>query len=261
MTLLGAVPYLNSIPLLRGLSFDVRKEPPAVLDRLLRIGELDIATAPVTSLFDNPDWSVLPGMAIGTRKAARSVLLGTRSPELTIEKVRSIYLDIESRTAAPLIKVLLALKYGRDLGDITFVTPIPTPTVDAKLIIGDKALREERAPHWSGPIYDLGAEWTSWTQRPFVFAAWVSRESRVDPDLVAELQSRVEQNLASLEDWLPDITGYDEGYEQARLRTYFRDNMNYRFGPEEQEGLLLFHRQSREIGLLEKPFDLSFVNA
>ncbi len=254
--LFGAVPYLNSIPLIRGLNYDIRQAPPAALDRLLKLGEIDVATAPVTSLFENPEWRALHGIAIGTKQDARSVLLCMRSPQVTLESVRSIYLDMESRTSALLVKALLALKYGRDLREIQFITPLPSSNVEAKLLIGDKALREQVEASWTGPIYDLGTEWTQWTQLPFVFACWATTEAHVEATVVADLQRTVRQNLNNLDDWIGEIKDFDK----SLIREYYCDNMNYEFGRLEQQGLMTFHQQLRELELVNKPFDLRFIN-
>lgn len=250
--LIGAVPYLNSIPLVRGLEYDVRKASPADLDRLLRQGEIDIATAPVISLFDHPNWYAIPGVAIGTKKAARSVILCTRSPKTTFENVTSISLDSESRTSALLQKVLLACKYGRDLNRIREGDHVG---VDAKLLIGDKALKEISNPTWPGNIYDLGQEWTDWTNLPFVFACWVARKQTIDSALPHELLQRVQNNLKSIETWIDEIDAFDRNF----LKEYFTENMNYNFGPLEQQGLMTFHKYLREIGLIDTSFELRFV--
>ncbi len=254
--LLGAVPYINAIPLLRGLDCPVRQAPPAALDRLLKLGEVDVATAPITSLFENPNWCALPGVAIGTKKAARSVTLFTRTPELDWENIRSIYVDVESRTSASLLRVLLALKYQRNLKAIQFVSPLPTPDIDAKLIIGDKALHETVDPAWSGNHYDLGLEWTEWTDLPFVFACWTATKHSVDIRLVEELRRRVDRNLQELEEWCGTI----EGYDASLLREYFTENMNYGFGRQEQQGMMTFYQHLRELDIYQHPFELRFVN-
>lgn len=255
--LLGTVPYLNAIPLIRGLDIDVRKAPPAALERLLNIGEIDLATAPVTTLFAHPEWRVIPGVAIGTKAAAGSVFLCTRTPEITWENIQSIYLDIESRTSNHLVQVLLACKYGRLLESIELVTPLPSPDVEGKLIIGDKALQECQSPAWSGHIYDLGQEWTEWTGLPFVFACWTTPHATVDTKLTEALQQAVSSNLASLSDWISEIPNFDA----VRLQEYFTENLDYGFEEREQQGLMQFQRYLRELGLVDKPFELRFVNS
>jgi len=253
---LGAVPYINAIPLIRGLKRPLRRASPAALDRLLRIGELQIATAPVTTLFENPSWHPLPHVAIGTKGAARSVALFTRSKEITFENVRSIYVDMESRTSALLLKVLIALKYKRPLEEINFITPVSSPDVEAKLLIGDKALREHSDPDWEGNVYDLGTEWTEWTGLPFVFACWVSTQKVTDTALIDELKNCVTTNLESLSEWSSEI----EGFDPKLLQEYFTQNMNYSFQDIEKEGLISFYNCLKKLDFQTEPFELRFAN-
>ena len=164
---LGAVAYLNALPLIHYLEERPRLEPPAPLARLLKIGELDIATAPVVALFENPKYTLVPGVCIGSNGPVGSVKVFFTSPDINLQNVRTIYLDMESKTSALLLKVLLKFKYGRNLDEITFFHPIPPRSCEAKLLIGDKAMKELAV----APAADLGYEWTSWTKLPFVFAA------------------------------------------------------------------------------------------
>lgn len=252
----GAVPYINALPLIRGLPYPIRTENPAALERLLKLAELDLATAPITSLFEHPDWCAVPGLAIGTRTSAQSVAVFTREPGLTLETIESIYIDMESRTSALLLKVLLACKYGRDLKTIEWVHPLPQPDLQAKLLIGDKALRERMAPTGPGAIIDLGTEWTQWTGLPFVFACWVSRASRLEARLLATLTQAAQANLSHLEDWLPEI----KGFPTELTRPYFTEHMYYGFGEAEVMGLMTFYQYLRELEIYEAPFRLNFVS-
>jgi chorismate dehydratase len=253
--LIGVVPYINAIPLTHGLPYDVRNEAPAILDRLMSIGELDIATAPVISLFDHPEWQAIPGIAIGTTGSARSVLFCTRSPNIDFQNVKKIQLDVESRTSNLLLKVLLRCKYGRSLDDIEFIESDPAPEMDARIIIGDKALREHKQPTWTGSFYDLGQEWTAWTKLPFVFACWVSRKSNIDSQLVATLQWTVDKNIKTVDSWVTNI----EDFNPVMLSNYFTKNMNYRFGSDEMQGLMTFHQYLRELEIYDRPYHLNLV--
>jgi chorismate dehydratase len=182
---LGAVPYLNALPLIHHLKDRPRLDPPAPLARLLKIGELDIATAPVVVLFEQRNYTLVPGMCIGSNGPVGSVKVFFTGPGIDMTNVKTIYLDMESKTSALLLKVLLKFKYGRNLDDITFFHPIPPRSCEAKLLIGDKAMRE-LALH---PPVDLGYEWTSWTKLPFVFAAWISRHPEVSERAIEELKA------------------------------------------------------------------------
>ncbi|MBI2980800.1 MAG: menaquinone biosynthesis protein, partial [Deltaproteobacteria bacterium] len=203
---LGAVPYLNALPLTHGLPWEVRRAPPAALDRLLKIGELDLATAPIVTLFENPDYSLVPEVAIACRGPVKSVRLIFQKEGMTLGDVGSIYLDMESKTSAMLLKILLHFKYKMNLEKIRFDHPLPGPDPDAVLLIGNKAMtcgtgdspagapppaqlhcRGMAARQDPSQSLDLGEEWTSWTGLPFVFAAWLGPVKNLENKVVETL--------------------------------------------------------------------------
>jgi chorismate dehydratase len=228
---LGAVSYLNALPLIHFLEERPVLAPPAPLVRLLRIGEVDIATVPIVTLFDNPQYSLVPGVCIGSNGPVKSVKLFFSSPEINVQNVRSIYLDMESKTSIELLKVLLQFKYGRNLDEITFYHPLPPREVEAKLLIGDKAMRE--IP--DTPPLDLGAEWSSWTGLPFVFAAWISRHAEVSERAVEELCKARDLGVADIAAVIPK----NPPMPAAHIEEYLK-NLVYHLGPKEEEGMELF---------------------
>lgn len=238
---LGAVPYLNSLPLIHYLEEKPVLAPPAALARLLRIGEIDIATAPIVLLFDNPNYTLIPEICIASNGPVGSVKLFFRSPKVNIENVRSIYLDLESKTSALLLKVLLQFKFGRNLDEINFIHPLPSRDAEAKLLIGDKAMKE--VPET--PPIDLGYEWSSWTGLPFVYAAWISRHSEVSERAIAELTRARDQGVKNIRSVIPSSSIFSP----TLIENYLK-NIVYRLGPKEREGMELFQEHLRRAGLI-----------
>lgn len=281
---LAAVPYLNALPLIHYLAEKPRLAPPAALDRLLKLGEVDLATAPIATLLENPHYGLVPGVAIGTKGRVESVRLIIKKAGMKLSDVQSIYLDMESRTSVMLLKVLLKFKYKIDLGRIQFVTPIPHPGVDAALLIGDKALgypeservlagsdllgpvkRSERSLSWSTrwgssggeqdlPLnhYDLGHEWCEWTGLPFVFAAWISPKPVIDSQWISVLQEARDQGLKNLDAIVESLPNHDF------IRNYLQQNISYDLGETEIEGIKRFHGYARELGLVKGDLTLRF---
>jgi len=241
---LGAVPYLNALPLIHYLKDRPRLEPPAPLARLLKIGELDIATAPIVTLFENPQYSLVPGVCIGSNGPVGSVKVFFLEPGVDLTNVRTIYLDMESKTSALLLKVLLKFKYGRNLEEITFFHPIPPRTCQAKLLIGDKAMKELSTT----PPADLGYEWTSWTGLPFIYAAWICRHAEVTGRAVQDLQDARDKGMANIASVIPEksVFSFDA------IKTYL-ENLVYTLGPKEMEGLNLFRDYVSRAEFLEEP--------
>jgi chorismate dehydratase len=70
---------------------------------------------------------------------------------------------------------------------------------DAFLLIGNQALRQRMGAPGFPHTYDLGEEWHTWTELPFVFARWIVRKD-LDP-----------KDIALLEDTL--YVGLEEGVD------------------------------------------------
>ncbi|HSA59491.1 MAG TPA: menaquinone biosynthesis protein [bacterium] len=241
---LGAVPYLNALPLVHYLKERPRLEPPAPLARLLKIGEVDIATAPVVTLFENPQYSLVPGVCIGSHGPVGSVKVFFAAPGIDLSNVRTLYLDMESKTSALLLKVLLKFKYGRNLDEITFFHPIPPRSCEAKLLIGDKAMKELTTT----PPADLGYEWTAWTGLPFVYAAWISRHAEVSARAIRDLQDARDKGTSNLASVIPEKSVF--GFQAVKS---YLEKLVYTLGPKEMEGLNLFRDYVSRGGFLEEP--------
>lgn len=244
---LGAVPYLNALPLIRYLPERPRLEPPAALDRLLDLGEVDLATAPIVTLFENPSYRLVPGIAIGTRGPVKSVRLIFNRPALSTSDILSLSLDTESKTSRLLLKVLLHFKYGLNLSRIRFSERTPAARTDATLVIGNKALAG------AASSLDLGEEWVSWTGLPFVFAAWIGRLSHCPPALIQTLTACRDHALTHLDDVVNGLSDFPRDEAKKYLA-----NVSYELGDAEIEGMKRFHSLARELKLLHHDFQLNF---
>src|SRR5215216_2406028 len=110
---IGAVTYLNTVPLVRGLpellpaaelSFD---HPSRLADELAE-GNLDVALAPCVELARHPQWTIVSNACIGCRGPVLSVKVLFRKPPA---EIASLALDEGSRTSAVLAQILLADGY------------------------------------------------------------------------------------------------------------------------------------------------------
>src|SRR5512147_3107714 len=98
---IATVDYLNARPLARGFTHGPERgrhsllaATPAVCAEWLRAGETDVALIPSIEYQRIPDLRVLPGMAIASRRRARSVLLLSR---VAAAEIRTVALDTSSR--------------------------------------------------------------------------------------------------------------------------------------------------------------------
>jgi len=261
-TRIGAVSYLNTKPLIRGLERQAQDEAielsldvPSALGRYLSAGLIDVALLPVIELARIGETELVPGLAITTRGAARSVLLLTRLP---LGDVRTVALDRESRTSNALVQVLFAEKWAAR----PRFEPGPADLdqalcrFDAVVRIGDKALFE---PHPPGVVvHDLGLAWTEATGLPFVFAAWAARPGRVDRRLYRLLHASRRTGAAEIEQ-IAQSFSWNGRRDPELVRDYLIDHIHYRLGASEVEAMRRFFAAAAGLGLIDRAPQIRFA--
>src|SRR3989454_3326127 len=100
----GSVPYLNAVPLTRGLEEQIIFVPPSKLAEMLRRDELDAALVSVTEVLFNDRYDVLDGIAVASLGEVKSVFLAHRGP---IEQAGEVFCDTASLPRVNLLRVLL----------------------------------------------------------------------------------------------------------------------------------------------------------
>lgn len=248
---LGAVSYLNTKPLVYGLDahpdqFEVRFDVPAKCAELLHAGRVDLGLIPAIEYLRG-EYAIVPDISIASDGEVATVAVFTRKP---IGEVRSLALDLSSRTSVALTRVLCARKWH--------IEPAFTPAepdldamlrrADAALVIGDPAFNIDPHKHNVTKI-DLGAEWKALTGLPFVYAMWVGRPGTVSPAQCRALQAARDRGLAHLPEIATAEGGGDRDYER-RAESYLRDNLKFGLGEAEQAGLRRFHELAAEIGVV-----------
>src|SRR5688572_21689319 len=71
----GSVPYLNAVPLTRGLEEQIQFLPPSTLAQKLRGGELDAGLVSVTEVLFNNLYDILDGISVSSLGEVKSVFL------------------------------------------------------------------------------------------------------------------------------------------------------------------------------------------
>ena len=265
---ISAISYLNTAPLMwdfehgrAGENFDISYTVPSACAAQLEQGTADIGIIPSAAHATVPGLAVLPGVAIASRRAVRSILLVSRVP---LKKIQTVALDTSSLTSVALVKVLFAKWWG---GQRAF-TPMG-PDVekmleehDAGLLIGDPALRVDRSRYFT---YDLAEEWVRFTGKPFVFAFWAVRQEALKDaapgfDLAAVFQQSRDHGLALenlgkiAREWAPRV-----GLTEAEVRSYLTENIYHYLNAACLEGLQLFYRYAQECGALPTAPALNFL--
>jgi len=255
----GAVNYLNTKPLIENLSTFAPNsvlslDLPSRLADQLRAGELDVALIPVIEYFRAGDYTIVPDIAIASRGPVLSVTLFSRQPW---DRIRSIALDVGSRTSSALAQVLLRQRGGI----VPNVIPWPLDAdpekadADAVLLIGDRAMRA-CLPGFAH-AYDLGQEWHDWTGLPFVYAFWAVRAgvdlAGVDVALQRAKRHGIERVGMIAQREAPKLQ-LDAGF----CRRYLSNILTFDLGPREQAGLNRFYELARDIGLAPEGASLEF---
>src|SRR5437667_3911854 len=101
----GSVPYLNAVPLTRGLEEQIIFVTPSKLAEMLQRDELDAALVSVTEVLLKDRYDILDGIAIASLGEVKSVLLAHRKP---ITEAKEVFCDTASLTSVHLLRVLLA---------------------------------------------------------------------------------------------------------------------------------------------------------
>jgi chorismate dehydratase len=233
----GSVPYLNAVPLTRGLEEQILFVTPSKLAELLQREELDAALVSVTEVLLNDGYDVLDGIAIASLGEVKSVLLAHRRP---LAQVQEIFCDTASLTSVHLLRVLLA-----ERGLRPEFKPLPSydfaALPDYALLIGDPALDLLLGPH-EHEIWDLGAAWFELTRLPFVYAVWALRRGLENSRLRRLLREAKDFGLDTLDYLIASRTEYTFDFR----KDYLGWHIHFHLGADEKRGL------GRFIDLLRK---------
>ena len=259
---ISAISYLNTAPLMWDFgkghpSFDISYTVPSQCAAQLARGSADIGIIPAAAYASIRDLVVIPGVAIASKAAVRSILLVSRVP---LEKIRTVAMDNSSLTSVALVQILFAKWWG---GGRHFVSADPDvdrmlDQHDSALVIGDAALQVDRSRYIT---YDLAKEWIRFTGKPFVFAFWAIRNAALARFSDIFQQSRDNglrpENLNEISiDWAPRLH-----LTQADVKSYLTKNIYYHLDRACLEGLTLFYQYARECGILASSPQLRFLGA
>ncbi|MFQ5732949.1 MAG: menaquinone biosynthetic enzyme MqnA/MqnD family protein [Planctomycetaceae bacterium] len=256
---IGAVSYLNSKPLIEGLTdflpdAELLLEYPSRLADNLAAGLIDVALIPTVECFGEPGYQIVSDACVASRGPVLSVKLYSRVP---VAEIRRLALDEGSRTSAMLVRVLLAERFGiaPQREPLPLGSSVSDTNADAILLIGDRAIQppsERFAETW-----DLGEEWTRQTDLPFVFAVWAARPETDVTALEPAFRQARDLGVQRLRD-IARREAAAVGIEEAAAYDYLSRNLCFRMKPAEQRGLALFHELAVKQGLIAIENELVF---
>jgi chorismate dehydratase len=236
---------------------------PAELNRLLREGEIQVsAVSSYAYGMNDQDYILLPHLSVGSEGKVNSILLFLKDP-IELSPPKRIAVTTASATSVNLLKILMKKYYELDP---EYEPAEPNleqmlESADAALLIGDPAIRES----WESKgltVIDLGEVWNLWTGLAMTYAVVAARKEAVEssPEAFQRLyraftasKEQSVDNLKPLIDKACEQLGGDPDYWQM----YFTC-LNYDFGQKQQEGLTLYFRYAKELGLLDHEVSLHF---
>ncbi len=246
----SAVSYLNTWPLVWGFlhgplqgRFQFRFDLPAVCAATLGSGEVELGLVPSATLTPL-GLDFLPDLGIAAEGPVRSILLVSKVP---VRKIQTLAADSSSRTSVALTRILLRERYGCEPSMTRHAPDLEAMLreSDAALIIGDPALRLDPAtlPY---EVLDLGAEWTTWSGLPMVFAVWAGQTPVLTPEVRAAFLGSYQWGKPHLESMVARA-GEERGFEPALARDYLTKIIQYELTPRHLEGLALFRKLASQL--------------
>ena len=250
----GQICYINSYPLfytiiheLDSLPFDVVTAVPAVLNGMMRRGELDVSLASSFEYTQAQDrYLIHRDFCLASVGYVNSVLLVSKKP---IEDLNGAVIGLSpaSGTSSNLIRIILKEFYGFT----NHYRPVADPADfsgslkahDAVLMIGDDALRFDGRDNCR--VYDIGRLWTDKTGHPVVFA--IVAVNAVSAAAKKNLLSLFFQKLNQAHDFFAGHPEQIAAYARSRstLALNFGEyysHLTYKFTPELKAGLLYYYR-------------------
>ena len=233
----GAVSYLNTKPLLKGIlgsgltkDIELTIDYPSRIASMLLTDEIDIGLVPVAIIPEMREYYINGDYCIGCNGPVASVCIFSEVP---IEKTEKILLDYQSRTSVQLARVLLREYWNLDPkledGGKDFRDHIKGST--AGVVIGDNALAQRRISPF---VYDLGEYWKLLTGLPFVFAAWVSNKP-MEAGFIRAFDAANKAGLGQI-----DRVVAENPYSDFDLNAYFTQYLDYKLDEAKRRGLERF---------------------
>ena len=265
---ISASSYSNTAPLVWSFLYGrqhgnvevILDNAPARSAQLLAESRVDAALVPVITYQMLEGVRIIPDVCVGAKEKVRSVCLVTRGQNLT--DVRSVALDVSSRTSVVLTKIIFRefLGFEPEWRNASPDIDAMLADSDAALIIGDPALILS-SPPYEGEVatasaggmvlsdafrtFDLAQLWHQHTNLGFIFAMWMTRRESIDIDFAAAR----DEGLAHIDDIAANYCS-QIGLTRGEMNAYLTENIS--FTPEDsmREGMELYFQLAAKQGLI-----------
>ncbi|MEO5509297.1 MAG: menaquinone biosynthesis protein [Longimicrobiales bacterium] len=268
MIRLGHIDYSNCFPVHARLlaeqtpaDVQILTGVPAVLNRALAAGEIDVA--PCSSIEyarHAPHYRILPDFVIGSDGPVQSIRFDASIAPERLDGA-TVFVTDSSATSVVLLRILLERCWGVTPNFETFDQTRSDPLrggAAAALFIGDVALlRSVDAARFT---FDLGEEWTRWTNLPFAFAVWQARTG-TSTDELARLTTLLQDSREYFRQNRTDLAERFAPHfhiDPQRLLRYW-DSLRYDLDESMRAGLRHFLALAAELGEAPPVPQLEFV--
>lgn len=244
----AAVSYLNTKPLLYGITHDVDlmrqidliEDFPSKIGKMLVNGNVDMGLIPVAYIPQLKEWHLVSDYGIGSVGAVETVCLFSDVP---VEQIEKVLLDYQSFSSVNLCKVLLKNYWKKEViyeqATENYIHEIGGTT--AGVIIGDRVFEQKSIAHPKKFIYDLAEEWTYFTDLPFLMAAWISNK-KLPEDFIQNFNMANKVGLDNL-----DAVIRENPYPTYDMNTYFTSNISYTIDEDKLKAMRLFLKLMKEL--------------
>lgn len=236
---ISAVSYTNTKPFIYGIQhspvleqIDLSLDIPSDCAKKLIENQVDVGLIPVAAIPFVPNAEIISSFCIGSVGAVNSVFIFSDVP---VNEIKTVKLDLQSRTSNNLAKVLLKNHFKVE---VAFTTD-QTANTDAIVLIGDRTFGRKEDFNF---VYDMGEEWMKFTGLPFMYAAWVANKP-LHESFLADFDKALAlgiQNIPTVIEQLPPITGID-------ISDYLRDKLNFELTVEKIKAKDLFLKYIAEL--------------
>jgi predicted solute-binding protein len=290
---IGCVKYLNARPLIFGWSGEIVLDHPAALCAQLARGDLDVALVSSFEFLRNPIYRIVDDISISSDGPVYSVFVAHPGEISQIEEVEldpaaetSVNLlrcllaelglnprlvpacELDKRAQRDILRSADCRSANSPVGRIRPVADRTDssdrePAVagslparpNARLLIGDQAIRFRQAHADEFRFWDLGEQWARLLDLPFVYAFWLVRPEVADPKPIADrLRAMHDENLAKLD----QLIAQEKEFDPKFCNRYYRRHLRFNFGEREKEGLRAFYKLCQKHELLPKR-DIAFT--
>lgn len=228
---------------------------PARCGDLLAQGKVEAALVPIIEYQRIADVRIVPGVCVGSHFAVRSVVLVSKFDELS--KVRSVALDVFSRTSQALVKIIFREFVGREPSwrpsDPDLQKMLETN--DAALMIGDPAMRISLP---GIHVFDLASLWHQLTDTGFVFAMWMTSARHVAAIAKVDFAGARDEGLDHLEGIIDQYEA-ELSLPREEIRKYLTENITFHVDEPLEKGLRLYFELAQKNGLIDENKPLHFL--